>query len=46
MGSYDPSYYTAIFFAEKNPASPTMADVLELKTSIREDPHTKIDSER
>jgi len=42
VSTYDPSYYTAIFFAKNNPVSLTTADAFELKTSIREDPDTKI----
>ncbi|WP_319522451.1 DUF1007 family protein [uncultured Desulfosarcina sp.] len=42
VSTYDPSYYTAIFFAKKNPVALTAADAFELKTAIREDPDTKI----
>lgn len=42
VSTYDPSYYTAIFFAKNNPVSLTAADAFELKTAIREDPRTKI----
>jgi ABC-type uncharacterized transport system substrate-binding protein len=42
VSTYDPSYYTAIFFAKHDPVSLTTADAFELKTAIREDPDTKI----
>jgi ABC-type uncharacterized transport system substrate-binding protein len=42
VASYDPSYYTAIFFAENGPASLTAGEAFEVKTAIREDPDTKI----
>ena len=42
VGSYDPTYYTAIFYAKKTPVSLTSADGFELKTSIMEDPDTSI----
>jgi ABC-type uncharacterized transport system substrate-binding protein len=42
VASYDPSYYTAICFTEKEPVTLTLADDFELKTSLKEDPDTKI----
>ena len=42
VASYDPSYYTAIYFTEKEPVTLTLADDFELKTSLKEDPDTKI----
>ena len=42
VASYDPTYYTAIYFAQNNPVSLTTADRFEVKTAIREDPDTKI----
>ncbi len=42
VASYDPTYYTAIYFAQKKPVSLTSADAFEVKTAIREDPDTKI----
>ena len=42
IATYDPSYYTAIFFAAKGPVSLSHADAYEVKTAIREDPDTKI----
>jgi ABC-type uncharacterized transport system substrate-binding protein len=42
VGTYDPTYYTAIFFAKYDPVALTTADAFELKTAIREDPDTKI----
>jgi ABC-type uncharacterized transport system substrate-binding protein len=42
VASYDPSYYTAIFFAKKNPVSLTAVNAFEIKTAIRKDPNTKI----
>ncbi|MBL0731661.1 MAG: DUF1007 family protein, partial [Desulfosarcina sp.] len=37
---YDPSYYSAIFFAEKNPAALDNSEVFEVKTAIKEDKST------
>lgn len=42
VASYDPSYYTAIFFAQKAPVTLTAADDFDVKTSLKEDPDTKI----
>ena len=42
VASYDPSYYTAIFFTQKNPVSLKAADRFEVKTDLKEDPDTKI----
>jgi len=39
---YDPSYYSAIFFAEKNPAALDNAEVFEVKTALKEDKSTSI----
>jgi ABC-type uncharacterized transport system substrate-binding protein len=37
VATYDPSYYTAIFFAEKFPVSLTSAGSYVVKTAVRED---------
>lgn len=42
IATYDPSYYTAILFAEKEPVSLTSVEAYEVKTAIREDHETKI----
>ena len=42
VASYDPSYYTALFFAEKSPVTLMGADGHEVHTAIRQDPDTKI----
>jgi ABC-type uncharacterized transport system substrate-binding protein len=42
VSSYDPSYYTAIYFAKYDTIALTNAGAFELKTAIREDPDTKI----
>ncbi len=42
VASYDPSYYTAIFFTRKEPFKLTAADDFDVKTSLKEDPDTKI----
>jgi ABC-type uncharacterized transport system substrate-binding protein len=42
LAAYDPSYYSAIFFAEKEPVSLTSAEPYQVKTAIMEDPATKI----
>jgi ABC-type uncharacterized transport system substrate-binding protein len=39
---YDPSYYSAIFFAEKNPAALDNSEAFEVKTAIKEDESTSI----
>jgi ABC-type uncharacterized transport system substrate-binding protein len=38
VATYDPSYYTAIFFAENSPVSLTSAGAYVVKTAVREDP--------
>ncbi len=42
VASYDPSYYTAIYFTKKNPVSLTATDDFDIKTDLNEDPNTKI----
>ena len=42
VASYDPSYYTAIYFTQERPVSLTGADGFTVKTSLREDPDTAI----
>lgn len=42
VASYDPSYYTAIYFTRKEPVTLTTADDFDVKTSLKEDPDTKI----
>ncbi|MDY6844218.1 MAG: DUF1007 family protein [Thermodesulfobacteriota bacterium] len=42
VASYDPSYYTAIFFTQKEPVTLTNADDFDVKMSLKEDPDTKI----
>ncbi len=42
VGCYDPTYYTAIFFAKNNPVSLVNDDAFEVQTAIREDPETLI----
>jgi len=42
VAAYDPSYYIAIYFAQKGPVSLTAADDFGVKTAIREDPDTEI----
>lgn len=42
VATYDPSYYSAIFFAGKRPVSLTDDDGFEVKTAVRKDPDTKI----
>lgn len=37
VAAYDPSYYTAIFFSEKNPAKLINFEAFEVKTAIKED---------
>jgi len=42
IATYDPSYYTAIFFAKKHPAALANADIFEVKSAIKEDKATSI----
>jgi ABC-type uncharacterized transport system substrate-binding protein len=42
VASYDPSYYTAIFFTQEQPFSLTAADGFDVKTALKEDPDTAI----
>jgi len=42
VASYDPTYYTAIFFTRGRPVSLKSEDGFEVKAAIREDPDTKI----
>jgi ABC-type uncharacterized transport system substrate-binding protein len=42
VATYDPTYYTAIYFTQKKPVSLTAADAFEVKATIRQDPDTKI----
>lgn len=42
VATYDPSYYSAIFFAKNRPVSLSDADIFEVKTAIREDPATTV----
>ena len=42
IGCYDPSYYTAVFFARDNPVTLIGDDAFEVKTAIREDPDAAI----
>ena len=42
MASYDPSYYSAIFFDENEPVSLTHSDGFEVATSVGKDPDTRI----
>lgn len=42
FATYDPTYYTAVFFAENEPVSLASAENYEVKVSIREDEETKI----
>lgn len=42
ISTYDPTYYTSIFFAKDNPVSLKSADNYELKANIKKDPRTKI----
>lgn len=42
VATYDPTYYTAVFFAKNGPVSLADASPYEIKTAIREDPSTKI----
>ncbi len=42
IGCYDPSYYTAIFFARNNPLKIVGGDSFDIESAIREDPDTSI----
>lgn len=42
VASYDPSYYTAIFFTQRKPVSLTAAEGFDIKTSLKKDPDTTI----
>ena len=42
FATYDPTYYTAVFFTEREPVSVISAENFEVKTSVREDESTKI----
>jgi ABC-type uncharacterized transport system substrate-binding protein len=42
VASYDPTYYTAIYFARQKPVTLTAADGFDVKTNLKEDPNTKI----
>jgi ABC-type uncharacterized transport system substrate-binding protein len=42
VASYDPSYYTAIYFTQKEPVKLTAADGFDVKTSLKKDPDTTI----
>lgn len=42
VASYDPTYYTAIMFVDKQPVTVKAAEIFEVKTAVREDPDTKI----
>lgn len=42
VATYDPSYYSAIFFAEKEPVFLSNNNGFEVKTAVREDPDTRI----
>jgi ABC-type uncharacterized transport system substrate-binding protein len=42
ISTYDPTYYSAIFFAANGPVALTEADAYEIKAATREDPDTKI----
>ena len=42
VASYDPSYYSAIFFSENTPVSLSGHEPFSVKTEIKEDPDTKI----
>ncbi len=42
VATYDPSYYAAIFFAEKGAVTMTAADRYKVTTRIQEDPETTI----
>lgn len=42
VASYDPSYYSAIFFANKGPVSLDNSESFKIKTAIKEDKSTSI----
>ena len=42
VATYDPTYYTAIYFAQNRPVALIAADTFEVKAAIREDPATTI----
>lgn len=42
VATYDPTYYSAIFFTQGRPVSLTSAEAYDVKAAIREDPDTKI----
>ena len=42
FATYDPTYYTAVFFTQREPVSLTRAESFDVKTSIREDESTRI----
>jgi ABC-type uncharacterized transport system substrate-binding protein len=42
IATYDPSYYTAVFFAKNRPASLSFSEPYEVKSAIREDKTTSI----
>ena len=42
VATYDPTYYTAIYFAENRSVTLTSGDAFKVKTAIREDPSTTI----
>jgi ABC-type uncharacterized transport system substrate-binding protein len=42
VATYDPSYYSAVFYAENRPAALANAKLFEVKTSIRQDKSTAI----
>ena len=42
IATYDPSYYTAIFFAKKHPAALANADRFQVESAIKEDKATSI----
>ena len=42
IASYDPSYYTAIFFTRQEPVTLIAVDGFDVKTNLKEDPNTKI----
>lgn len=42
IATYDPSYYTAVFFAKEHPAALANADIFEVKSAIKEDKATSI----
>lgn len=42
VATYDPSYYTAVFFAKNRPASLTFSEPYDVKSAIREDKSSSI----